>query len=309
MSPITEQLLNACLSNNYQFANDLLQNSPPSTYDINALKIDEGGCCLHYAIMHQNPELVRLLLRYGANPAVQSLEGGSNALHLAAHTGNHTVLQLILNAPTTSDSLIDSIDQEHYTPLMFAVASRSVYCITELLKRKCDVHTIESKSKRTALHICCMDKCLREDGMDDEDAIGAQIEISRLLLNYGSDPNKKDDNGQTPLHLAVMTLSQKVCSTLLNFNGLIDIRDNSGKTARDIAIEMNNQPLATFLENKRASVLHGYNTIQANLQPLLRENESLHEKVKKLESEVDELRNLLTSNKFREMVMSIVKNN
>jgi ankyrin repeat protein len=284
MSTSTQRLLDACLANKLSDVQELLRSAPPSTYDINARNTADGGCsCLHYAILHNNTDLVRLLLRYGSSPAIQSLEGGSNALHLAAMGENVSILQILLSAPNTSKTLIDSGDYEHWTPLMSAVQGRNIETVRTLLVYGCDIDAYDKTKKRTALHICASDPQQRNNEYEMERV----TEMCRLLMSYGADVSKQDAQGKTALHYAVINQNHQLVSVLLNFGASIEISDLTNTTPLSLA-EQTDVEFAKYMKNKYDSIKSFRNVFWAHQQPLLRENE-------KLKAQLEELKNLVSN--------------
>lgn len=51
---------------------------------------------LHLAVITQQPKLVEILLRLGADPALLDRDGRT-AVHLAAHAGDETILRILIN--------------------------------------------------------------------------------------------------------------------------------------------------------------------------------------------------------------------
>lgn len=51
---------------------------------------------LHLAVITQQPKLVEILLRVGADPTLLDSDGRT-AVHLAAHAGDEAVLRVLLN--------------------------------------------------------------------------------------------------------------------------------------------------------------------------------------------------------------------
>ena len=62
--------------------------------DINLLN-DEGNTPLQTATLGGNLDIVRLLIRHGADPSVTSRDGWST-LHIAAYTGHSSITQYIM---------------------------------------------------------------------------------------------------------------------------------------------------------------------------------------------------------------------
>ena len=54
--------------------------------------------------------------------------------------------------------------------------------------------------------------------------------VVSVILSAGFDPNAKDDDGRTPLHLAAYNGNPMVLSTLLDGGARPNVRDNEGVT-------------------------------------------------------------------------------
>lgn len=280
----TQALLLACSENKLTEVQETLRTALPSTYDINALKTDDGGCsCLHFAVIHNNSELVRVLLRYGANPAVQSIDGGNNALHFAAMGGNVGILEQLLSAPNTSKNLINSGDNDQWTPLMTAVHAGNTDIVKTLLVHGCDINAYDGIKKRTALIVCANDP----QHSTDEQAAEHATEIAKILLSYGAQADKQDSTGRTCLHFAVANTNQPLISALLNYGANPNIPDMQNISALGLA-ERTNIEMADYIRKKYDQVKSVSNIISAHQQPLLRENERLRQ-------ELDDLRSLVTT--------------
>ena len=101
--------------------------------------------------------------------------------------------------------------------------------------------------------------------------INGNIEVINILLKYGSDPNKRStNNSQTPLHFAYIfknTLSNKIINLLLKYN------DNPNYTIRD------NEPTITQTKTKSAynieDLIKCNQEFKGNIRILGKENKSL----------------------------------
>ncbi len=79
------------------------------------------------------------------------------------------------------------------------------------------------------------------------DAGSVDIEIVRMLLEKGADPNAKAQYGSTPLHTVGFTGDRASLDLLLKRGADPVIRNNDGKTAADIARDRGHQDIADLL--------------------------------------------------------------
>jgi hypothetical protein len=79
-----------------------------------------------------------------------------------------------------------------------------------------------------------------------------QAGIVQSLLDRGVSPKTKDENGRTPLHLAVMGGHQVTVEILLRSGADVNAVDNRGKTALDLAESGGHSALAALLLGKGA---------------------------------------------------------
>lgn len=80
------------------------------------------------------------------------------------------------------------------------------------------------------------------------------IKEVRRHLNDGADVNKKDDNGQTPLHHAVQSGHIKLAQTLIERGARVESRDNEGQTPLHLASKVGYAPMIDLLVTKGARV-------------------------------------------------------
>ena len=75
-----------------------------------------------------------------------------------------------------------------------------------------------------------------------------ETEIVTILLSSGADINAKNNDGDTPLHKAILYPEINTVKILLNQEKLrINIENNEGLTARDIAFKKGWEKLVELL--------------------------------------------------------------
>src|SRR5437867_4166307 len=85
------------------------------------------------------------------------------------------------------------------------------------------------------------------------DAGAVDIEIVRLLLAKGADPNARSQSGSTPLHTVGFTGDRASLDLLLEHGADSGIKNNDGKTAAEIARERGNGEIADLLAARTVS--------------------------------------------------------
>lgn len=64
------------------------------------------------------------------------------------------------------------------------------------------------------------------------------IDIVKLLLDYGSNPNTFDNNGYNSLHLAIFSRDYDICKLVIEYIGNINYKCNSGETSLHISTNL-----------------------------------------------------------------------
>ena len=121
-----------------------------------------------------------------------------------------------------------------WTGLMLAVDLGDIGRAKILLDHKADPNVISSdQNKGTALHMMC-----RKSLVVDRD-----IEILKLLLDRGANPNIKDAMGRTPLHWIGLiggvnaAYRTQVLDLLMKYGADLNVQDNNGDTPLNTMID------------------------------------------------------------------------
>ena len=181
------------------------------------------GTPLHSASFEGRLQVVRYLLRHGIDVNVRSADNTS--LLLASWQGHSDVAQCLFEHGAD----VDVKDRYDNTPLILAALYGHVDIVQFLLGHNADV---DSKDIRgyTALHNSILDSSSKAD----------RLKVARLLLKYGANPNARDHDLQTPLHLVLIEADYFdviLLRILLEHGADADSEDKDGKTPLQLSLE------------------------------------------------------------------------
>jgi ankyrin repeat protein len=140
--------------------------------DVNAAGGD-GATALHWAVYHDDAELVERLIKAGADVR-KSNRYGATPLSEAAVTGNTQVIARLLEAGAD----VESPNADGQTALMVVARSSNVAAAKLLLDRGADVNAVEKWRNQTALMWA---------------AAQSQPEMMQLLIRRGAKVNARSD--------------------------------------------------------------------------------------------------------------------
>ncbi|NXU09218.1 RN5A ribonuclease, partial [Pardalotus punctatus] len=268
--------------------------------DVNS-KVDSGWTPLQTAVQTGEEELVQLLLDRGACLHARKDNGGT-AFTEAGIRGNVDILKLLLER----GSDVNEQDINGFTAFMEAAWYGKEEALRFLYSRGAEVNlrrvTSEEKAKlhkggATALmdacregHFSAVKILVLEMGADvnirdnrDRNALihalkkgskkkryESAVSIVRFLLEHGVDVKSKDECGKTALILAVEMESPELVTALLEKDEIdVDDADEEGNTALMVAVERRDGDIAKLLCEK------GARTDVGNLIAVAKRNRSL----------------------------------
>ncbi len=195
-----------------------------------------------------------ILVEYGADLSVVN-EAEQGVVTLAVlHPSPQILSAVLLNTPKELQRL-DSRDRNGKTPLHYALLSRDVADIDQLINAGASLFVADSLDQTPLMYAVrsgsgrIVDRVLRAIGRENIDNVdregrsalliaaeGGDLEIIELMLPFSPMLDLKDNLGRTALMLAAAGGHTEICKELLRRNpSLIDIADNSGKRAVDYA--------------------------------------------------------------------------
>ncbi|KAL6739855.1 hypothetical protein Aduo_013258 [Ancylostoma duodenale] len=206
-------VLHISAKNSQSFALKLLLSAIPAEQKegvVNTRNV-RGQTALHNAVRAGDPDSVHYLLSHGA--ATNILDNHKNTVvHYLADAYNEAIFKEILEAPASSESDFNALNEEGFAPLHLAVrryisdpnslcdARLKLSLIEMLLEGGAAVNAADHASRTALLHAVNMN----------------DVEIVQFLLSKGADPNVEDESGETPLLLCVKTANYAIMGLLID---------------------------------------------------------------------------------------------
>ena len=269
------EIIYAVLTNDIAKVKSLLEKG----VDVNTV----APTLFYWALKNKHIEIIKLLLKYGADPDTNIYDWGRTTpilellgnIYVSADPEDIEIIKLLLEHGADPNA-----GNEHgETPIIKAarINNGSEGIIKLLLEYGADPNSVDH-DKTSALHIAIFHdlevvKLLLEHGADPN----AQIQENRheliwntkgatplhyaasssrdglrkvkLLLEHGADPNIIDYYGQPPLYSAVKNNNIEIAKLLVEYGAAPNMTDYKGKTPLDIAIENSRLKVAEFLQS------------------------------------------------------------
>ncbi|NJM21116.1 MAG: hypothetical protein HC836_20885 [Richelia sp. RM2_1_2] len=180
---------------------------------------------LHYGISHL--EIAKKLIEAGADLTIQNRQGA--VIH--SQSIEPAVLQLLLDRGVD----VNLRNAQGQTPLHVHRFQPSL--VKLLLNRGAKVNLQDVEGKTPLYDV--------------------NLEVAQLLVAANADLNIQDKLGRTPLHQAVLEeqsfFGPELVTLFLSKNARFDIKDNQGKTALDLARQLNKTQIINLLERHIAT--------------------------------------------------------
>lgn len=187
-----------------------------------------GRPLLILAVMNNRLEIVRMLLRSGADPNTSYENIPALMFAATSNRCSQDIVDALLAAradPNGEASLTRS------TPLLEAAAYGNYKCVDSLLKAGANVDAVNEMNAGAAYHA----------------ALGGNVLIMQRLIKAGATLDKQSKQGATPLMMAVAGGHREIVELLLEHRVNACAKDVRGKSARIIAADRGRPDLLSIL--------------------------------------------------------------
>ncbi|MCL4361292.1 ankyrin repeat domain-containing protein [Candidatus Dependentiae bacterium] len=181
--------------------------------------------------------LIQLLKTLGKFDANLKDNSEDTALMRASWKGHTDIAKLLIN----SGADVNAKDKAGNTALGYAIGKRHKDIVKLLIKAKADLNAVRyHPTKWPALAWVSY--------QGDEDMVKLLISLATKYTSW--DVNETDSNGQTALMKAVIAGQPKIVKLLIKAKADINIEDNGGNTALDLAKQLHQMDIIELLESQ-----------------------------------------------------------
>jgi len=195
-------------NNDIEYVKHIINNTD---VNIDSGQYTTGNTALNYAAMKNNLDIVKLLVKAGANLEKEN-DNGETPLYNAVDHNNIEIVKFLIE----SGANINKAEAvSHFTPLHLALfcpayeldlnTHKNYFNIATLLIKSGANLDAETSNRRTPLHMLINTSIQINADFDDKDAKKLNkdvIKIAKLLIQGGATVNALDYDNNTPLHYA-----------------------------------------------------------------------------------------------------------
>lgn len=191
-------------------------------------------------------------------------------LYLAAYTDDLELAEKLLQSHTDPNT---TLAEQESSPVFIAVQHGYPKLVQLLLKYGASPNL--DRPAGGPLHVAAM---------------GYDLAITRILINFGASVNQTNEEGSTPLHFAAMKENLIMAACLLENGAIPDQPNKKGVTPIEIAEAFNQPEIATLLKNARdRQIAAKLNEVQALYNTRVSASIYHHQALDKLQNSIKEL--------------------
>jgi ankyrin repeat protein len=236
----------ASLAGFYDLAERLIGKHPEQINSRGGLLVSPLVAALH----GKHFQVAELLHRNGADVDVRG-KMKNTPLRISCRTGALDIVSWLLDHGAD----VNALGRQRYGPLHEAVDYGHLQAVQMLLEHNVDIHT-RTKFGESPLHVAARAQNRRD-----------QVDIMRILLNHGANPNARDDDNSTPLHYSSwfqkgaydpIQGTVEGAHLLLEHGAFLDAKDSKGRTPLQLALEHGRHDIAKYLRDYGTTRCHGF---------------------------------------------------
>ena len=182
------------------------------------------------ALYKRHFHIADLLHTHGADLDVRGI-AGKTLLHTASMFGYLDIMRWLLDHSADANARQDN----RSTPLHLAARNRELEAVQLLLEHNPDVNSQNGEGETPLYEALTYYRS------------SPGIDIVRRLLEYGTDPNIRDNSQSIPLHRASFRGWLEVVRLLLSYGANVDEKDKDGRTPFQEASENGHHEIAKLL--------------------------------------------------------------
>lgn len=208
--------------------------------DINTPLDEDNFTLLHHAVTNGNLNLVRLLIRYGANVKLRTtdIDAGPLSYAGASRTADtYHIYKLLLKKGADWSAP----DTWGLSPIICALAHQPLTTVQLLLDYGADIKAVTGFGT-TALHAA---------------ATNRHVDVVEFVLGHGFDVDCRQESGTSALHHAASSGCPEVCQLLLQHGAPVNAKDKKSNTPLFLAVKRSRFELSVSVQVIEILLEHG----------------------------------------------------
>ncbi len=210
------------------------------------IKNDKNQTPLHYAMDQENPDIVKFLVKEGANINAQDFLGRT-PLHYVIKGNDLEKAKLLI----AHGAVINVKDNDGQTPLHYALEANPK--MAKILVDYCAIKSVPNKKGRDSASIRIILTLRHATVFYDIQKNNFQ-RFERFIQKNPYLVFIRNKEGQTPLHIAIKLNRLDMVKLLIEKGAAINVKDRKSQTPLHIAIKLNRLDMVKLLIEEGAEV-------------------------------------------------------